>query len=80
MDIEIIQDFFFWCMLINTGIYVLTVIAVMAFRNIIYKVHLKMFRLDEKTTSESLHRYIANYKLFISVFNFAPWIAIMIIR
>jgi len=80
MDIEKLQDFFFWCMLVNTGIYAFTAIAVLVFRNIIYKMHKKMFGLDQETVSKSMHQYLAAYKLFITVFNFEPWIAIMIIR
>ena len=80
MDFEKLQDFFFWCMLVNTGVYALTAIAVLVLRNFVNKIHKKIFDLDEGTVSESIHRYLATFKLFITVFNFAPWIAIMIIR
>jgi len=39
-----------------------------------------LFSLDEQTVSKSLLRYLATYKLLITVFNFVPWIAIMIIN
>lgn len=80
MDIEKLQEFFFWCMLVNFGIYTFTAIAVLVFRDIICKIHKKMFGLDEETVSKSMHQYLATYKLLVTVFNFAPWIAIMIIR
>lgn len=80
VEIETLQDFFFWCMVINTGIYAFTAIAVFAFRGSICWIHEKIFGFDEKTTLESVHRYLANYKLLITAFNFAPWIAILIIK
>jgi hypothetical protein len=84
MDIEklqeFFQEFFFWCMLVNIGIYAFTAIAVLVLRDIICKIHKKMFGLDEVTVSESMHRYLATYKLLTTVFNFVPWIAIMIIK
>jgi hypothetical protein len=39
-----------------------------------------MFGLDEETVRKSIQSYLANYKLFITVFNFTPWIALLIIR
>ena len=80
MDIEILQEFFFWCMLVNLGIYVFTAIMVLVFHDTILKIQTKMFRLDEKTVSKALYRYLANYKLLITIFNFVPWIAIVIIK
>ena len=80
MDLKNLQDFFLCCMLVNTGVYLITVIAVLAFRKIVYKIHEKIFGLDEKAVNESIHRYLATFKLLVTVFNFAPWIALMIIR
>ena len=80
MDIEKLQGFFLWCMLINFGIYAVTAIAVLVLRDFIYKVHKKMFDFDQATVNKSLQRYLATYKLLITVFNFVPWIAVMIIK
>ena len=80
MEIEKLQGFFFWCWLINTGIYVFTAIAVMVFRDLVFLIHKKMFGLDEETVCKSIQMYLATYKLMITVFNFVPWIAILIIK
>ena len=80
MDIEILQKIFFWCMLVNFGIYTFTAIMILVFHNTILKIQTKMFRLDEKTVSKSVYMYLANYKLLITVFNFVPWIVILIIK
>ena len=80
IELEILQDFFFWCMVINTGIYAFTAIAVLLFRGSICWIHEKIFEFDRETTLKSVHRYLANYKLLITAFNFAPWIAILVIK
>ena len=80
MDIEKLQEFFFWCMLVNIGIYTLTAILILIFHNTVLKIQSKMFRLDEETVSKAVYRYLANYKLLITVFNFVPWLAILIIK
>jgi hypothetical protein len=80
MEIEKLQGFFFWCMLVNFGIYTITAIAVLVLRDIICKIHRKMFRLDEETVNKSIHKYLATYKLLVTVFNFVPWVALLIIE
>ena len=80
MDLAKLQDFFLWCMLVNTAVYAVTAIAVLVFRKFVYIIHEKIFGLDEKAVNESIHRYLATFKLLVTIFNFAPWIAIMIIR
>ncbi|MFV9614787.1 MAG: DUF6868 family protein [Gammaproteobacteria bacterium] len=80
MNIELLQDFFFWCMLVNIGIYAFTAIAVLLLRGVVCKIHKKMFGMDEQTALASVQHYLATYKLLITVFNFVPWIAIFIIK
>lgn len=80
MDIQFLQDFFFWCMLINFGIYTATSIATIVFRGMLVKIQQRLFGFDEGTTLKSIQNYLATYKLLITVFNFAPWLAILIIR
>lgn len=80
MDLETLQAFFFWCMVVNTGVYALTAIAVLLMRDIVCKMNSKMFGLDEETVRRSIQNYLANFKLLITVFNFAPWIALLIIK
>jgi hypothetical protein len=80
MDTQALQEFFFWCMVVNTGIYAATAISVLVFRGLICKIHRKMFGLDEETVSRSIQQYVAAYKLLITFFNFVPWIALLIIK
>ena len=80
VEIERLQEFFFWCMVINSGIYAFTAIAVFVFRGVICWIHQKIFGFDEEATMKAIHKYLANYKLLITVFNFAPWIVILIIK
>jgi hypothetical protein len=67
-------------MLVNIGIYVFTAIAVLVLRDFVCKIHKKLFGLDEETVFKSIQKYLATYKLLITVFNLSPWIAILIIK
>jgi hypothetical protein len=80
MTIEMLERFFFWWMLVNVGIYTVTAIAVVVFRDFVCTIQRKLFGLDEAAVLQSAQKYLGTYKLLITVFNFAPWIAILIIR
>ena len=80
MSIEQLQDFFLWCMLINTGIYALTAMATLVLRDFMYKVHQRLFGMDEAEVGRSIQTYLGNYKLLITFFNFVPWVVILIIK
>jgi hypothetical protein len=78
MNVEILRDFFFRCMPVNAGVYALTAVASLVMRDFICALHKKMFDMDAQTTLASVQKYPANYKLFITAFNFAPWLALLI--
>jgi len=80
MDLETLEKFFLWTMVVNTGVYVVTGVASILMRGFIYNVHRRLYDMDEKTVDKSVQSYLANYKLLITVFNFAPWVAILIIK
>jgi len=79
MTAEMAKDFFFWCMIINSGVYVVTALATMFIRNFVVSVHARMFGMDQQATLHSVQRYLGNFKLLITVFNFAPWAALHLI-
>lgn len=79
MDIEQVRAFFFWCMVINSVVYTITVLALLLLRDFFNNLQSRLFNLDVKEISLATHRYLASYKLLITVFNFTPWIALLII-
>jgi len=56
MEIEFLQSFFLWCLIINIGIYALTAITVLVLRDIVCKVHIKLFNLSEAEVLRSTQR------------------------
>jgi hypothetical protein len=80
MDIEALQWFFFWCMVVNFGIYALTAILVLGLRGLVCRLLGWMFGVDEQWARKATLMYLSGFKLLIAVFNFAPWIALLIIE
>ena len=80
MDLEKLQNFFLWSLLINLAIYIISLIAILSLRGFMYKMHGKLFGLSEETIKKFVYAYLGIYKIFINFFNLAPWIAIQIIK
>lgn len=80
MDTGLIEQFLFWCLLINIGIYTITAVAALALRGMICRIHKTLFGMEQAAVMQSVQHYLASYKLLITFFNFVPWVAVLIIR
>jgi len=67
-------------MVLNIGIYTLTALSVLVLRDFVGRMLGKMFRIEEEAVRKSIQMYLGTYKLLITVFNFVPWIALLIIN
>jgi hypothetical protein len=79
MTLETLKSFFFWCMIINLAIYLVTALAAVGFRGFICRLQTRLLGISETTALNAIYAYIAAFKLLIIVFNFTPWIALLVI-
>ncbi len=79
MSLLMIQDFLFWCVIINTGLLCLSFIMIAMMRNIICKMHGKIFKMPEDSLYITLYKLLGTYKILIIFFNIVPLIATYII-
>lgn len=79
MDLEKLQEFLFWCLLLNVAIYSLTALATLLLRSFMSSIHEKLFGLSQETVQKAFYTYLAAYKLLIIVFNLVPWLALVLI-
>ena len=68
--------FFGWCTVINLGIYILSVTMLSLMRNFAYGMQAKVFAVSTEDAARISLHYIGAYKLLITVFCFAPWLAL----
>ena len=80
MDVENLREFLLWCLLLNIAIYTVTALATLTLRNFMSGIHEKLFGLSQQTVHKAFYAYLAAYKLLIIVFNFVPWLALVIIQ
>jgi len=78
MSIEQLYDFFFWCMIINFVLYMITVSYAFFMREFFCNMMYRLFETDRVESLSMLTRYIASYKIMIIVFNMTPWLALYV--
>jgi len=69
-------SFFGWLTIVNLGIYLITVLALWLMRDFVYRMNAKTFGISEEEVASMSFKYVAAYKLLITVFCFAPWLAL----
>ena len=80
MDLDRLQEFLLWSLLINAGIYIISLMGVLSMHRFMCKIHVKLFRVSQETVSKVIYLYLAIYKLLLIIFNLVPWIAIQLIK
>ena len=73
---EIWTTFFGWLTIINIGIYLITVTALYLMRGFAYRMNARVFGISEEEVGNTTFKYVGAFKLLITVFCFAPWLAL----
>jgi hypothetical protein len=75
-SIETWTSFFGWMTIVNMGIYLITVLALMVLRGFAYRTNARIFGISEADVAKETFHYVGSYKLAITVLCFAPWLAL----
>ena len=67
-----------WASVINIGILILATIMLSTMKSFVVKIHSKMFGLAEEELNRAYFRYLANFKLMITVFILVPYLSLKI--
>ena len=76
MDITTLTHFLGWCLGINIGLYLVSVIMVCFFKQLSMGLHKKLFNVSDDFLTQSYFNYLARYKLLIIVFNLVPYMVL----
>lgn len=80
MDITVIKAFFFWCTLINVALLVISFMFCAFAGDWIYQMHSKWYPIPREAFNVAIYCFVGLFKIFVIVFNFVPWIALVIIE
>ncbi len=77
--IDLVTAFFGWCLVISIVVYIITVTAYWLLRDLVMRMNSRSFGITEQHVAEVTFRYVAAYKLAITVLFFTPWLALTIL-
>ena len=77
-SIDDLAEFFGWCTVINVGIYIITVVALAAFRDLALRTNARIFAITEEAVAQVSFQYVGHYKRAITVLCFVPYVALKI--
>ncbi|MFH7563872.1 DUF6868 family protein [Oceanimonas smirnovii] len=80
MSIEQLVSFLGWCSVINIGFLTATSLLLILFRTQISHIHSRIMGVSESGLPRLYFQYLALYKIAISTFNLAPYIALKMIN
>jgi len=75
-NIQTITSFLGWCTVINLGLYLLTVLMLLGFREPVKNIHSKLFAVSSEKLDELYFNYLGNFKMAIIIFNISPYFAL----
>ena len=80
MTLEQLTDLFKWMTVIDIGILVLSSVLVMVLRNVMCKMHGKVFGIKEDKVAVVAYSYLGLFKVLVIVFNLVPYISLWLIQ
>ena len=80
MDIDTIRAFFMWCTILNGGLLVLSFLVCTLARDWVYQMHSKWFSIPRDTFNVLLYSFMGLFKILFFVFNFIPYVALLIVK
>jgi len=79
MDIEILSQFFLWCLVINYTVLLLWFIFVMAASEWTFRIHTKIYHITREQFNLIHYCGMGLYKFLIFIFALVPYISLKII-
>jgi len=76
MTIATLTDFFFWCTVLNVGLFVFWALWMTLAPNLVYTIQSKFFPIERPSYDKVIYGFMGIYKLLIIIFNFIPFIAL----
>lgn len=78
MDLAHLQSFLGWCTVINYGFLLVWFFVLLLASNWIIGIHSRWFDMEPASVRVEHYHLMGQFKLLILVFNFAPWLALVL--
>ena len=77
-DLATLTTFFGWLTIVNLVVYLISALAIWGMRDFVYDMNAKIFGISREDVARYSFQYVGAFKLLITVFCFAPWLALKI--
>jgi hypothetical protein len=75
---EMLYELFMWMTVINLVVFIWSAVMCMLLKNLIVRIHGKLFGLSPEAIKATLYGFLGVYKIVFIVFVFVPWVALSI--
>ena len=79
MDINTVRAFFMWCTIVNGAMLVLSFIICACAGDWVYRMQSKWFPIRREAFNVAIYSFLGVFKMFVLVFNFVPYVALVIV-
>jgi hypothetical protein len=79
MDLPTLRAFFLWCTILNGGLLVLSSLAILAARDLVYRIHSRWFAIPRPTFDVVLYGFLGVFKAVVVMLNLVPYLALAIV-
>ncbi|NNE86166.1 MAG: hypothetical protein HKN28_19550 [Alphaproteobacteria bacterium] len=79
MDTQTLTEFFMWSTIINVALFAWATVWFMLAPDLTYRIQTKFFPMPREKFNVIIYAFLGVFKIFILVFNIAPYVALLII-
>ena len=79
MEIEPVRAFFMWCTIINVALLAVSFVMCASLGGWIYRMHSRWFPISKESFYVIIYSVLASFKTLVILFNFVPYIALLIV-
>ena len=80
MTLEQLQSFLMWCSIINLGLMTFSFVMIMAMRQMVCRLHAKLFSIPEASVMLAFYWFIGMWKIFTFALFVVPWLATYLVK
>ena len=79
MDINTLRDFFMWCTIINGALLIISCLFCVCAVDWVYRMHSKWYAIPREAFNVAIYSFVGLFKILLLVFNFVPYLVLLII-
>jgi len=80
VNIQYLIKFFMWCTLINGSLLLLWTGAMLFCPDLVYRIQSRWFPIPRETFTVMMYAFLGGFKILFLLFNFVPWMALLLSR